>query len=281
MNNFIAIIFTVILFASLHGYAHAASANEPTIIQKPLIERYVFDELKSLRESQQNLRLELTQQLAQTQLSLADRAISYTADTTNNIFYIITAAASLLVLLGWKSLRDIKENVEASTTSQIKKLIDNYEDRLADVESNVKLRSDQIIATQEEISNTNRLHSLWMRAGIEKNTEQRIAIYDEILDLQPEDVEALTYKADALLDVGESKWALSLSNQAIEQEAEHSFAYWQRACANANLGNFDEAMDDIEYSLELSPVTAEELLAEDFFKPLKSDPRFKALLKEK
>ena len=242
------------------------------------MERYIFDELKSLRTEQAALRTELVERIVQSKLENSDRAIRYTTDTTNNIFYIITAAASLLVLIGWKSVRDMKDSIQSATMNKLSKLIDSYEERLEEVEKNMKIRSNQLIATQEEISNTNKLHSLWMRAGIARNNEEKITLYDEILEMHPNDVEAMSYKADTLLDMGESKWALSLTNQAIERSKDYSFAYWQRACAHADIGNIDEALEDLTYSLELSPVASEELQKEDFFDSLKEDARFKQLV---
>lgn len=53
---------------------------------KPFIERYILDELKQLRNDQQLLRVELTEKIAHLRLDASDRAIRYTADTTNNIF---------------------------------------------------------------------------------------------------------------------------------------------------------------------------------------------------
>ena len=237
----------------------------------------VVDELKSLRNDYNGLRVELTEKVTQSKLESTDRAVRYMTDTTNNIFYIITAAASLIVLLGWKSIQDVKNHIESTTSLKISKLIENYEKRLEEVERNVKIRSDQLIAAQEEISITNKLHSLWMRAAIEKNAEEKINLFDEILEMQPDDVEALTYKADALLDMGESKWALSLTDQAIEQDSEYSLAYWQRACANADLNNIPEAIEDLEHYIKLSStnITEKELEDEPFLKELRKDERFK------
>jgi len=158
---------------------------------------------------------------------------------------MITAAASVLVLLGWKSLRDIKTNVESITSEKVSNLTKKYEERLDELENKLKNRSDQIIATQEEVSNSNLVHSLWMRAGIEKSDQENINIYDNILEINPNDTEVLTYKADVLLDLGETKWALSLSNQAIEHDNSYALAYWQRACAKAMLDQESDALASI------------------------------------
>jgi len=180
-------------------------------LYQPLVERYGLDELRALRQDMQGLRVELIEKVASARLDASDRAIRYTADTTNNIFYIITAAASILVLLGWRSMRDIRKNIESVTTKKLAELTEEYEARLHEIESKMKLRSEQIMSAHEEISKANLVHGLWMRAALEKSAQEKVNLYDQILEIKPDDVEALTYKADALLEMGEVKWALSLT----------------------------------------------------------------------
>lgn len=244
---------------------------------KPFIERYILDELKALRSDQQQLRVDVTAKVAEAKLEASDRAIRYTADTTNNIFYIITATASILVLLGWRSLKELSATIESVTEKKISALTSEYEERLEMLEKKLKNRSQQIIEAQEEISRTNHVHALWMRSGLERNTQEKLNIYDQILEIQPDDIEALTYKADALLDVGEIKWAMSLTDQALEKDADYSFALWQRACCNAELENLEEALDDIERAINLSESLRSEIEGESFFEKLKEHPRFIAL----
>lgn len=246
-------------------------------LYSPFIERYMLDELKSLRQEQQALKAELIDKVANAKLESSDRALRYTADTTNNIFYIITAAASILVLLGWKSINDIKVHMESSTTKRIEKLTLEYEKRLNALEDTIKERSNQIVTAQKELSDSNLVHSLWMRAGLEKSDQEKMNIYDQILDLSPHDVEALTYKADILLDMNDDSWAISLVNQALEIDSEYAFAYWQRACAKAKLEQKNEAIEDIKKAIEISPPLREELMGEMYFESLKDDEAFIAL----
>ncbi|OQX35838.1 MAG: hypothetical protein B0D91_10035 [Oceanospirillales bacterium LUC14_002_19_P2] len=254
----------------------AESIDEP--LYKPFIERYILDELKLLRQQLQAMRAEMAEKVAEARLDASDRAMRYTTDTTNNIFFIITGAASILVLLGWRSLREVQENVEATVERKVSKLTGEYEQRLYDVERKLKVRSEQILAAQEKISETNQIHSLWMRAGLESSLHEQINIYDQILEINPEDVEALTYKADVLMDLGETRWALSLSNQAIEHDADYPLAYWQRACAEAELGQQEAAVRDITLAIEKSPALKDELDNENAFRNLRDFPSFLALL---
>ncbi|WP_216636484.1 TPR end-of-group domain-containing protein [Endozoicomonas ascidiicola] len=259
------------------------AATQPTTaidepLYKPFIERYILDELKLLRQDQQFMRTEMTTKVAEARLDASDRAVRYTTDTVNNIFFIITAAASILVLLGWRSLREVRETIKAQVESQVSQLTLEYERRLNELENKLVLRSEQIISAQEKISQTNQVHSLWMRSGLETNLHEQINIYDQILEIYPNDVEALTYKADSLLDLGEARWALSLSNQAIEHDQEYALAYWQRACAEASLGQLDEAVSNLETAILKSPALKDEVATEKAFEVLKDNLSFQKLV---
>jgi len=284
VRNILVILIIMLSGSNINLHAREIIDNGEEKINKPLykpfIERYVLDELKQLRQDQSTLRVEVTEKVANAKLDSSDRVIRYTADTTNIIFYIITAAASILVFLGWKSLRDIKDKIEFITTEKLSSLTLEYENRLDELENKLKNRSEQIIATQEEVSNSNAIHSLWMRAGLEKSDQEKLNIYDHILEINPDDTEALTYKADVLLDVGEIKWALSLSNQAIENDSNYALAYWQRACAKAMLEQESEALEDIRMALKLTDSLKDELTNEIYFEKLKSNPEFQTLIED-
>ena len=253
----------------------ASDIDEP--LYKPFIERYILDELKLLRQDQLSMRTEMINKVAEARLEATDRAVRYTTDTVNNIFFIITGAASILVLLGWRSLREIRETITSQVERQVSELTLEYEKRLNELESKLMIRSEQIISAQEKISETNQVHSLWMRAGLESNLHEQISIYDQILEFNPNDVEALTYKADSLLDLGEARWALSLSNQALEHDEEYALAYWQRACAEAALGQLEPAVRDIEMAILKSPSLKDEVAGEKAFKDLAGLPSFEQL----
>ena len=275
-------LFLAILFLSIPLLLFSQSTVQGDAVEeplyRPLIERYVLDEIKSLRQENQSLNAQVTKQIAEAKLESSDRAINYTTSTVNNIFYIITAAASLLVLLGWRSLNDIKSSLKSDMAKKIEILTTDYENRLQQIETKMMERSKVIIENQQDISNTNSIHSLWMRSGLEKSEEEKISIYDEILNLNPDDIEAMTYKADALLEIGEVRWALNLSNIAIEYDDEYALAYWQRACAYAKLDKHKEALIDIEKAIALSDTLLVELLNEKHFENLHDNKSFKKLI---
>jgi tetratricopeptide (TPR) repeat protein len=284
MRFFIYSLFTLLTVATLPVQANTdeLKAVEATKIDKPLfnpfVERYILDDLKQLRQEQHVLREEMIAKMAESKLDSADRAIRYTADTTNNIFYIITAAASIFVLFGWRSIKEMRDNIRSITQQKVEELTLKYEQRLNTLENTIKKRSDQIVENQKEISDTNLIHSLWMRAGLEKSDQEKLKIYDQILEINSNDIEALTYKADTLLDMGEDSWALSLATQALEENNEHALAYWQSACAKAKLNQPGEAVADIQKALEFSSSLKEQLDSEPYFESLKDNDDFKVLM---
>jgi len=259
----------ILLLALPGGAVHAAGEDkgakaEAAVEQleeplyNPFVERYVLDELKNLRTELQNQRVEFAEKFAETHLKVSDRAIQYTTSTVNNIFYVIAAAASIFVLVGLSSLRDIRHRLNEVVETKVGKISEDYEKRLYTLEQKLKDRTERIITAQEEIALTNTLHSLWMRAGLEATPQSRIEVYDQILELKPDDIEALTYKADAVLELGEAEWALNLCDKALSFNQDYAYAHYQRACANATLGQLDQAARELERAVELSNPYLEE-----------------------
>ncbi|MCW9029298.1 MAG: tetratricopeptide repeat protein [Kangiella sp.] len=271
--------FSTTIFASEQNKPQdqPAKTNATSTQYPPLIERYILDELKSIRQDQQAFRAEVEHKVANARLDVSDRAIRYTTDTLNNVFIIITTAASLLVLMGWRSLRDVRSKLNEVVETKITELTSKYELRLKDLEDKLKRRSQEIIEAQEDISKANEIHSIWMRAALETNMHQKIKMYDELLAINPTDIEALIYKADAAFELGDYEWAFSLANRAIDQDEEYGLAYWQRACANAANGALQEAISDIKIAVEKAPKLAEEIDREPAFEPLHDMDEFKEL----
>ncbi len=272
----------MVLAESQQSEPPSGLANSPEVLRdplfKPLIERYILDELKALRQEQQGLQANVTQRLTDTQLEVSDRALNYTTSTVNNVFFIITAAASILVLVGWNSLRDVRTKIEEIVENRVSQISNEYEQRLSALEQRLKDRTEEIFAAHEKIAKTNTTHSLWMRGGLESNPQARIDIYDEILRINPKDVEALAYKADVVLELNEPQWALNLCDRALTIDSHYANAYWQRACAYATLKQPDLAVKDIQMAIKLSATFLSMVQMEQAFEPIRECDIFKHFL---
>ncbi|WP_444913752.1 TPR end-of-group domain-containing protein [Microbulbifer sp. TRSA007] len=258
-----------------------SAQSEVDTLEKPLytpfIERYMLDEIKQLRIDQANAKQELIQQIVDREHNSVDRAVAYATDTVTYFFYLIAAATSILVLVGWRSFQDIKERVHSLADEEISKLVQEYEKRLEVIEKQLQQKTQHIEENREEIELTQEVQSLWLRAQQESSVANKIAIYDEILRLRHEDVEALTYKADAVLELNEPQWAANLCHQALGIDPDNSHAFYQLACAHTAMGQFDEALRFLAEAIKRRESYRDEILVDSALQPLAESEVFEEL----
>lgn len=258
-----------------------AAKNTIEKLDKPLysafIERYVLDELKQLRIDQAETKNELIQQIVDREHKSVDRAVAYATDTVTYFFYLIAAATSVLVLVGWTSIKDMKERVHSLADEEISKLIHEYEQRLATIEKQLQQKTQHIEENREEIELTQEVQSLWLRAQQDSSSANKIKIYDDILKLRSDDCEALTYKADAVLELNEPQWAANLCHQALKIDPDNSHAFYQLACAYTAMNNFDEALRFLAEALNRQESYLAYIIEDPALQPLVNDKRFKEL----
>ena len=273
-----AVFLILMLFSVNLSATDKTTVGLKPLLEKPLMERYILDELKDLRIENLKLKNEVEKRITQAQVEQTDRAARYMTDTIGNIFYLIAAATSILVFSGWNSLRDIRSKTENIVEERLNKITQKYNTEMQGLQDELTLQSKNILDNQNKIYNNQYVHSLWMRSNLETNIQSRIEIYNEILKINVNDAEAYAYKADAVIDMDEYVWALNLSNKAIEIDEEYGYAYWQRSCANAALGNTKDAVADLAIAIEKSPNLHDEIDNEKLFEDLKETEEFKELL---
>ena len=275
--------FKIFTFLLLLSFSSVLCANEKVtkgltpLLEKPLMQRYILDDLKDLRMQNMQLRNDVEKRISRAEVEQTDRAAKFITDTIGNIFYLIAAATSILVFSGWNSLRDIRSKTESIVEERLDSITKKYNADMQTLQDAMTLQSKKILDNQNKIYNTQYIHSLWMRANLETNIQSKIEIYDEILKLNENDAEAFAYKADAVIDMDEYEWALNLSNKAIEIDPEYGYAYWQRSCANAALENTKDAVADLAMAIEKSPNLNDEIDNEKLFVNLKDTEEFKEL----
>jgi len=267
----------VVALLSLPAWGQEKYSKE-SIYDKPLMERYVLDELKSLRKDQQDLERKLTIEITDRELSVADKSMNYANVTVTYFFYLIAGAASLFALVGWQSLKEIKENTKQMADQQLRDIAQQYEKKFQLLEQDLKRKTRSIAQNNKEIEIINEVHNLWLRAQGSQTPEQKIEVYDEILKIRPGDLEALTHKADAAMEIQEFHWALSICNRVLEVDNTNAQALYQRACAYARLGAEEQAISDLEQAI-LGSASLKELASEEHdFESLQGNERFENLI---
>lgn len=252
--------------------------SESDMLERPLIERYILDELKALRHDQQDLERRLTIQITDRELEVADKSLNYANVTVNYFFYIIAAAASLIALVGWQSLKDIKQNTKEMADARLDKIAKEYEKKFLVLERDLKRKTRIISENNQEIEIINEVHNLWLRAQNAQTPEQKMDVYNEILKIRPGDLEALTYKADAAMEMREFHWAMSICNRVLEVDEQNAHAFYQRACSYAQLGAEEQAILDLQQSVEISASFKELAAEEPDFEVLRGNETFDAMM---
>ncbi len=264
--------------------ADATNANDVQLLEKrlfePFIERFILDEITKLNKKQLQIEIDLVNTLAENKLEVTDRSIKFATNTVNNIFYTIAIGTSLLLLFGWHSLKELKDDTKRSVEKRISKLTEEYEIRVLELERSASKRAKEIAENQENIERGEAIQALWKRAGLENSQQERINIYNEIIKLNPHDVEALTYKADVLLELDEPRWAMTLCDEAIAIDNNYGLSYWQRACALVQIGLVEEGLRNIKIAVRISPTLRAELMREANFDIIHDNDDFKGLIGE-
>lgn len=250
--------------------AEVAELTAP--LYNPFVERYVLDELKALRNDMHRDRVDLIEQFADRQISAVDKAVSYSYDTVTYFFYLIAAVSSIMVIVGWNSLREIKAKVHTEASGAVEGIVEKYELRLQALEQQLQNKSKVIDANREEIERNQERHALWLRASQESTPANKIPLYDNILALAPDDVEALTYKADAALEMNEPQWAISLCQQALRVEPDNSHAFYQLACAYSCMQQLDDASRYFLQALAINDAYRDELDRDPALESLRGYP---------
>ena len=258
--------------------AEAQSEIEKGPVISQFRENWILGELRALRQDMMEYRNQMNLLVTDRELEVADKAMGYATNTVTYFFYLIAGAASILALVGWSTIRDLKDNVRVYAEKEMARLTSEYESRLADLERELRKKSLTIAENQEEIERTNDIHSLWLKATKEPTAQAKIELYDRILELRPDDPEALAWKADSALELGEQRWALSLCDRVLEVDEENSHALYQRACAWSGLGEIENALADLAAAIQTSDTLRSHARSEEMFEPLRELPRFQELV---
>ncbi len=244
----------------------------------PFVELYLLDESKALRKEMQDTRAELIEKVVEKELSVADKSMSYATDTVTYFFYLIAGATSILVVIGWNSIRDMRHQLTSLAEKRVNELVVEYEQRLKFIEEQLQQKSEIIHQNQAEIERTNEVHALWLKASQETSQQNKIAAYDQILDLRPDDVEALSYKADAVLEMREPLWAISLCQRALKLAPDNGHAHYQLACAYAELGRWEDAVATLEKAINISEAYRDDASVDPSFEQLQDHESFRNLV---
>ncbi|MEA3405458.1 MAG: hypothetical protein U9R28_06935 [Pseudomonadota bacterium] len=246
----------------------------------PFIERYLVDEVKALRDDMHALEVSLTKEVVNREVRTIDRVTTYATDTVTYFFYLIAGVSSVLVMLGWTSMRDIKDKIHSLADNKVNEIVSTYEERFDNMEKALNKKTVGIQNAQQQLEQHQDIHTLWLKAAQENLINNKISIYDQILEIDPNNTEALTYKADAALELSEPIWAINLCQNALRLDPENAHAFYQLAGAYSLLNQIPEALSHLEKNIQLSGGGIDEIKNDLVFKNLINLDEFQVLIQK-
>jgi tetratricopeptide (TPR) repeat protein len=98
------------------------------------------------------------------------------------------------------------------------------------------------------------------------------------LKTTPDDARALCFGSMNLWETGQRDKALRWVERALAAQPEDALNHYNVACAFANMGEIDKAIDCLERSIQKGMAQMDWITHDSDLDPLRGDPRFKALL---
>jgi TolB-like protein/Flp pilus assembly protein TadD len=117
-------------------------------------------------------------------------------------------------------------------------------------------------------------------AEAEASLRRGLQVVEKHLELNPDDARALYLGGIALVQIGDIPRALEWAGRALALDSEDSGVLYNVACVKALAGQKDEALDCLDKAIRNGFGHREWLDNDTDLDPLRSDPRFEALLKK-
>ena len=279
----------LILMSFQFQFIFAAPPNDPSKVTesiywnangKPLVERYVLDEIMKIRVELERAKADLQVKIAEKELQFADLALKYSMTTLSYFFYIIAWAWILFTLVGWKSVRDLKKKLKEIAENEIKKLTKEYADRLTKVENDLREKWESIYIHEKEIQKNEEVHLLLSQAESEIDHNKKLGLYKDIIALKPNWINAYIKKAEIDLEFENYEDVIEDTGFILSKEPSNSMAFYYKACANANLWEIKQSITSLKKAFKYSKWLVVFSTKDKKLKILHKLAEYKALIKK-
>jgi tetratricopeptide (TPR) repeat protein len=233
--------------------------------------------MKELRTQLEATRRELNEELNKRELEAVDRALSYSGNTVNFLWLIMTMAVTGFWLVGWRTMKDVRENLTNNFEAQIQKNVRVQQKRLEEFmqkfEQEQLSQSKEILETQELMQKKQEWAYYWSQFNREEDGVVRLELLEKIAWLNVEEDELIILIERALIYVSLGLWdkALETSDRWLELSSENTTLLYTKAESLVMLEESEEGLKVINNVLVVKPSMREEIMEDPTFENLRQD----------
>lgn len=238
-----------------------------------LTKRYILEEVKNLRIELESLRREMQIEMNKKQIETIDKALSYSANTVNYFFILITIAIMGIWIFWWKSIKDMKNRWSNSFEKEVQKSIFESQKKLQELEKEQLRQSKRTLLDQENIMKKQESAYLWSQYNREESLRDKFKILEEISELEIEDEFLEIQKEKSHLYVWLEMWdkALHVCENALEDYENETTFILNQAISLLMLEEKDAALKSIHDVLILDPGLKDDLLENELLVSIKKE----------
>lgn len=240
-------------------------------------QRFILTELKELRIQLESTKRELNEELNTRELASVDRALSYNANTVNFLWIIITIAVTGFWLVGWRTMKDVRENLTNNFEKEVQKRVKEEHKKLETFmkkfEQEQLKQSSDILRNQEFIQKKQETWYFWSRYNREENLTSKLDLLEKIWNLWLEEdvILILIERSGIYLELALWDKVIESSEKWLEISADNTTLLYNKASALVMLEKIESAVKVLSNVIAVNPSMKEEILEDPMFENIQSE----------
>lgn len=240
-------------------------------------QRFILTELKDLRIDFERHQRDIMQIVNNKELTTVDRALSYSWNTVNFLWLLMTMAVTGFGLVGWKTMKDVRENLTANFEKKMQLEVWAQQKQLEEFMQNFQneqlSQSREILKNQEQIQHKQEAAFYWSQFNREEDPVVKLELLDKISILAIEEDSLLIFVEKSSIYIILWLWdkALESAEKGLEISSENTGLLYTKAEALVMLDNTEDALKVVNNILVIKPGMKEEILEDITFENMKSD----------
>jgi len=234
-------------------------------------QRFILTELKELRIQLEATKRELNQELNERELATVDRALSYSWNTVNFLWLIITMAVTGFWLVGWRTMKDVRENLTTNFEKEVQKRVKSEQKKLEEFmrkfEEDQLQQSQDILQNQEFIQKKQEAWYLWSQYNREENPSSKLDLLEKVSSIWLEEDEILIYSERSGIYVELALWdkVIEAADKGLEISSDNTTLLYNKASALVMLEESEEAAKVLTNIIWVNPGMKDEILEDPMF----------------